>query len=99
MNTTTETNNTHSEIEKIINVIKQEAQAIWGERWFKEIVHQYCKVEQLETGKTITYSDRNRQLSRLLKEGQTGNMITLFRLAKCVDLKIDVSKRLMSSKQ
>ncbi|MGK7940002.1 MAG: hypothetical protein AB4062_07590 [Crocosphaera sp.] len=98
MNTTLESNNTHSEIEAMINIIKQEAKAIWGERWFKEIVHRYCKIEGLETGKTLKYNDRNRQISRILKEGQTGNIVTLFRLIKCVDLKIDVSKRLISSK-
>jgi hypothetical protein len=90
---------TTQEIQRVINLIKEEAQAIWGEKWFSQIVHRYCAIEGRETGKPPSYLGRRYQLSRILHKGEGGTMTTLFRLAECVDLEISLSKPLVSSRQ
>ena len=87
------------DIEKVIDLIRKEAQALWGNKWFSQIVHKYCAIEGDETGKEPNYLGRRNQLSRILKEGESGTMTTLFRLAKCVDLQVSLSKPLRSERQ
>jgi hypothetical protein len=90
---------TAEEMQRVISLIKEEAQAIWGKRWFSQIVHKYCAIEGRETGKQPNYLGRRHQLSRILHKGEGGTMTTLFRLAECVDLEVSLSKPLVSSKQ
>jgi hypothetical protein len=90
---------TAEEMQKVINLIKEEAQAIWGKRWFSQIVHKYCAIEGRETGSQPNYLGRRHQLSRILQKGEGGTMTTLFRLAECVDLEVSLSKPLVSSRQ
>ena len=87
------------DMQQVIDLIKQEAQALWGNKWFSQIVHQYCAIEGEETGKEPNYMSRRTQLGRILEKGESGTMTTLFRLAKCVDLQVSLSKPLMSERQ
>lgn len=87
------------DMEQVIDLIKQEAQALWGTKWFSEIVHKYCALEGEEMGTEPNYMNRRNQLGRILQKGESGTMTTLFRLAKCVDLQVSLSKPLMSERQ
>lgn len=74
----------------IVDAIAQEAQKIWGEDWFAQLVRQYCEVEGQVTGETPSAKARRSTIERALETGKT-TLETATWLAACINAEMQLA--------
>lgn len=74
----------------IVDAIATEAQAIWGDDWFAELVRQYCELEGRMTGSKPPAKSRRSTLERAIQTGNTTLETTTW-LAACVNAEVQLA--------
>jgi hypothetical protein len=74
----------------IMDAIAKEAEQIWGEDWFVQLVRRYCEIEGEITGTTPTAKSRRSTIERVLETG-SGNVDTLVWLAAAVSAELQLA--------
>jgi hypothetical protein len=76
--------------DKIIELIKGQAIAKWGDSWMPCLVRRYAELESEEVGREIPPTDRRPQLGRVLEGISSPSLPTALRLLAAIDGEIEI---------